>query len=348
MATRSLAERVLEGDVRAASRLMRNIDDGEESATEALRALFPKTGRAYIIGITGSPGAGKSTLTDRLIACYRKAGKKVGVLAVDPTSPFTGGAILGDRIRMQEHATDPGVFIRSLATRGNLGGLSRATGDCIRVMDAMGQDVIIVETVGVGQDEIDIAQMAHTTIVVSVPGMGDDIQAIKAGILEVADIFAVNKADLDGADRMVRELRMMLELRHAVKAPPMDHDAHHRMVRAKAEGRHEELADVPPAPPEWEPPILKVIAARNQGVEELVQAVERHRAFLDETGQRQEKERARAAMQFVTLLRERLLRSALDRLERESGRLDEVAGRIAAREADPYALADELAGQLSE
>lgn len=348
MATRSLSERVLEGDVRAASRLMRHIDDGEEGATAELRALFPKTGRAYIIGITGSPGAGKSTLTDRLIARFRKAGKKVGVIAVDPTSPFTGGAILGDRIRMQDHATDPGVFIRSLATRGNLGGLSRATGDCIRVMDAMGQDVVIVETVGVGQDEIDIAQMAHTTIVVTVPGMGDDIQAIKAGILEVADVFAINKSDLDGADRMVRELRMMLELRHAVKAPPLDHDAHHRMVRAKAEGRHEEVAETPAAEREWEPPILKVIAARNQGVDELVKAVEDHRAFLDETGKRKEKERTRAAMQFVALLRERLLRSALGRLERERGRLDEVAGRIADRQADPYALAEELASQLTE
>src|SRR5512140_300936 len=257
---------------------MRDIDDGLASATGELRALFPKTGRAYVIGITGSPGAGKSTLTDRLIAHYRKAGQSVGVLAVDPTSPFTGGAILGDRIRMQDHATDPGVFIRSLATRGNLGGLSRATGDCIRVMDAMGQDIVLVETVGVGQDEIDIAQMAHTTLVVTVPGMGDDVQAIKAGILEVADIFVVNKSDLDGADRMVRELRMMLELRHAVKAPAMDHDAHHRMVRAKAEGRHVEES---PAPREWEPPILKVVAAKDQGVDELVEAVAQHRAFLD-------------------------------------------------------------------
>ncbi len=341
-----LSQRVLEGDVRAASRLMRNIDDGHPGAMADLRALFPRTGRAYIIGITGSPGAGKSTLTDRLISRFRKQGLKVGVLAVDPTSPFTGGAILGDRIRMQEHATDPGVFIRSLATRGNLGGLSRATGDCIRVMDAMGQDIILVETVGVGQDEIDIAQMAHTTVVVTVPGMGDDIQAIKAGILEVADVFAVNKSDLDGADRTVRELRMMLELRHAVKAPPMDHDAHHRMVRAKAEGRHVE--EETPASREWEPPILKVVAAKNQGVEELAAAVEQHRAFLDETGLRKDKERARAAMQFIALLRERLLRGALARLERERGRLDEVAERIAARQADPYALAEELASQLAE
>jgi LAO/AO transport system kinase len=326
----SLSERVLQGDVRAASRLMRNIDDGEAAATEALRELFPKTGRAYIIGITGSPGAGKSTLTDRLIAHVRKAGKTVGVLAVDPTSPFTGGAILGDRIRMQDHATDPGVFIRSLATRGNLGGLSRATGDCIRVMDAMGRDVIIVETVGVGQDEIDIAQMAHTTIVVAVPGMGDDIQAIKAGILEVADIFVVNKSDLDGADRVVRELRMMLELRHAVKAHPMSHEAQSA------------------GPREWEPPILKVVAARDQGVAELLKTIEEHRTFLDETGQRKVKERTRAAAQFVALLRERLLSSALSRLERERGRLEEVAGRIAERQADPYALAEELASQLAE
>src|SRR5688572_13534202 len=234
---------------------MRHIDDELPEATLALRALFAHTGKAYVIGITGAPGSGKSTLTDRLIAWHRKQGKSVGVIAVDPTSPFTGGAILGDRIRMQSHATDPKVFIRSLATRGNLGGLSRATGDCIRVMDAMGRQVVIVETVGVGQDEIDIAQMAHTTVVVLVPGMGDDIQAIKAGILEVADVFVVNKADLDGADRAVRELSGMLELRHAVKAPPLDHDAHHRMVRAKAEGLP---VPAPAGPPEWEPPILKV------------------------------------------------------------------------------------------
>jgi LAO/AO transport system kinase len=338
----SLAERVLTGDVRAASRLMRLIDDADPAATKELQAIFPKTGRAYVIGITGAPGAGKSTLTDRLIAQYRKQGLTVGVIAVDPTSPFTGGAILGDRIRMQGHATDPGVFIRSLATRGNLGGLSRATGDCLRVMDAMGRDVVIVETVGVGQDEIDIAQLAHTTIVVLVPGMGDDIQAIKAGILEVADVFAVNKADLDGADRVVRELRSMLELRHAVRAPPMDHDAHHRMVRAKAEGRPPEK---PEGPPEWEPPIQKVIAAKDQGVDELAAAVARHREFLESTGQRVQREQNRALTQFLALLRERLLKAGLERLERERGNLSDVARRIADREADPYALADELAGK---
>lgn len=337
-----LHERVLAGDVRAASRLMRLIDDGEPQATKELQAVFPHTGKAYVVGITGAPGAGKSTLTDRLIAHYRKQGLTVGVIAVDPTSPFTGGAILGDRIRMQGHATDPGVFIRSLATRGNLGGLSRATGDCLKVMDAMGRDVVLIETVGVGQDEIDIAQLAHTTVVVLVPGMGDDIQAIKAGILEVADVFAVNKADLDGADRVVRELRVMLELRHAVKAPPMDHDAHHRMVRAKAEGK------APPkeeASQEWEPPIQKVVAAKDQGVDELVGAVAQHRAFLESTGQRLQREQNRALTQFLALLRERLLKAGLERLERERGNLSDVAKRIAERQADPYALADELAGK---
>lgn len=334
----SLAARVLDGDIRAASRLMRRIDDGEASATEDLRALFPKTGRAWVIGITGSPGAGKSTLTDRLIAKYRKEGKTVGVIAVDPTSPFTGGAILGDRIRMQDHATDPGVFIRSLATRGNLGGLSRATGDCIRVMDAMGRDVILVETVGVGQDEIDIAQMAHTTCVVVVPGMGDDIQAIKAGILEVADVFVVNKADLDGSDRTVRELRQMLELRHAVKAS-MDHDQYHRMtVKVRPEKKE--------TPDEWEPPILKVVAAKDQGVDDLVKAISEQHAWLSKTGNKLEKEKARAGIQFVSLLRERLLRKALSKLEREKGRFDDVATRIAERRADPYDLADELASKL--
>jgi len=339
----SLVDRVLAGEVRAASRLMRRIDDEDPSATADLQKLFPRTGRAYVLGITGSPGTGKSTLTDRVVARFRAQGLSVGVLAVDPTSPFSGGAILGDRIRMQAHASDPGVFIRSLATRGSLGGLSRATGDCIRVMDAMGKDVIVVETVGVGQDEIDIAQMAHTTLLVTVPGMGDDIQAIKAGILEVADVFIVNKADLDGADRTVRELRQMLELRHALRRPPVEHDRQHRL-KTRAAGKP---AETPPPSDEWEPPILKVIAARDQGLEPVMEAVARHREFLERTGQRAERERARARMQFLALLRNRLLQSALDRLEAEKGRLDEVALSIARREADPYALAETLAHQLA-
>jgi LAO/AO transport system kinase len=334
-----LSDRILKGEVRAASRLMRLIDDGNPDATAHLQAIFPKTGRAWVVGVTGSPGAGKSTLTSRLVAHFRKQNKTVGVLAVDPTSPFTGGAILGDRIRMQEHSSDIGVFIRSLATRGNLGGLSRATGDCIKVMDAMGRDLVIVETVGVGQDEIDIAQLAHTTIVVLVPGMGDDIQAIKAGILEVADVFAVNKSDLEGADRVVRELRAMLELRHAVKAQPMDHDAHHRMVRAKAEGTFVE----PPVDDEWDPPIQKVIAAKDEGVDALVEKIQGHQRRLISTGEKAKKDELRALTQFMSLLREKLLRSGLDRLERERGNIGDLAQKIARLEADPYALAEELA-----
>ncbi len=309
-----LAARVRAGDVRAAARLMRDLDDRVPSAEGVLRELFPHTGRAQVIGLTGAPGTGKSSLADRLIAHHRRAGRSVGVVAVDPTSPFTGGAILGDRIRMQDHALDPGVFIRSLATRGHLGGLSRSAADLVAVLDAMGKDVILVETVGVGQDEIEVASLAHTVVVVTVPGMGDDVQAIKAGVLEIADVFAVNKSDREGADRTVRELEGMLEL------------------RGPGSG--------------WEPPIVRTVAVADQGTAELGQAIDRHRAHLGSTeqGRIRSAERARAA--FLGRLRESLLERALARLEEEEGRLDEVAARIAARQADPYQLADELAGRL--
>ena len=336
----SLTDRVLSGDVRAAARLMRDLDDRLPEAEAALRTLFPRTGRAYVVGITGAPGAGKSSLTDRLIAHYRAAGKTVGVVAIDPTSPFSGGAILGDRIRMQDHALDPGVFIRSLATRGHLGGLSRSTSDVVQVLDAMGKDLIVVETVGVGQDEIEVASFAHTVVVVAVPGLGDDVQAIKAGVLEIADVFAVNKADREGADRTIRDLQMMLELRRtAGSRPPLDHDAAHRFTR--------QGGDAPPPPQgEWEPPIVRTVALKGEGVAELAQAIEAHRAHLESTGGRRAREAARARAAFVTVLRERLLAGALERLEAEMGRLDAVAERIAAREADPYALAEELAARL--
>ncbi len=242
-------DRVLAGDVRVAARLMRDIDDRTTAARAALKALHPHTGRAYIVGITGNPGAGKSTVVDALIAHYRAAGDKVGVVAVDPTSPFSGGAILGDRIRMQRHFTDDGVFIRSLATRGHLGGLSRSTFDVVAVLDAMGYQRILVETVGVGQDEVEVMKAAHTSVVVTVPGLGDDIQAIKAGILEIADVLVVNKADREGADRTERDLMHMLDLRAAGERKDVE--------------------------------IIRTIANRGlgngSGIAELAEAIERHR-----------------------------------------------------------------------
>jgi LAO/AO transport system kinase len=340
MAASAIAGRVLAGDVRSAARLMRDLDDRLPEAEAALRELFPRTGRAYVVGLTGAPGAGKSSLTDRLIGHYRKAGKTVGVIAVDPTSPFTGGAILGDRIRMQDHALDEGVFIRSLGTRGHLGGLSRSTSDLVQVMDAMGKDVVLVETVGVGQDEIEVASLAHTVVVVAVPGLGDDVQAIKAGVLEIADVFAVNKADREGADRTVRDLQGMLELRRTVMARPVDHDVHHRPVGAPT-------ARAPAAAIDWEPTIVRTVAVKGEGIDDLVAAVAAHRAHLEATGEKRTREVARARAAFVSVLRERLLAGALARLEAEMGRLDAVAARIADRTADPYALADELAARLA-
>ena len=305
----ALADRVLQGDVRAAARLMRLIDDAQPAAEGELRALFPSTGRAQLIGITGNPGAGKSTLVDRLIAHLRGMGKTVGVVAVDPTSPFTGGAILGDRIRMQDHALDPGVFIRSLATRGQLGGLSRATGDCVRVLDAMGKDVVIVETVGVGQDEVEVCRLAHTTVVVVVPGLGDDIQAIKAGILEVADLFCVNKADREGADRTVRDLRQMLEL----------------------------------SATEREVAIVKCVASQGEGIGELWDAIEAHYRFLQGGPGLLQRETQRARFELIEILRDRMLRAAVERLTAQGAHLDELALRIARRDLDPYSVAEEAA-----
>ncbi|MCF8129379.1 MAG: methylmalonyl Co-A mutase-associated GTPase MeaB, partial [Deltaproteobacteria bacterium] len=209
---KDLVEKVTSGDVRTVARLIRDVDDGMPEVREALKALYPHTGKAYIIGITGAPGVGKSTLVDQMVAHLRKRGKTVGVLAVDPTSPFSGGAILGDRVRMQRHSMDSGVFIRSLATRGHFGGLTQSTRSAIDILDAMGKDVILVETVGVGQDEVDVVRSAHTTVIVVIPGMGDDIQAIKAGILEVGDIFLINKSDREGTDKTLNELRLMIEM----------------------------------------------------------------------------------------------------------------------------------------
>ena len=305
-----LAEKILQGDIRAAARLMRDIDDGFPSSIQELKQLYPYTGRAYLIGITGPPGAGKSTLVDQLTAAYRKLGKRVGIVAVDPTSPFTGGAILGDRIRMNRHADDEGVFIRSLATRGCLGGISRSTGDVVNVMDAMGMDVIIIETVGVGQDEVDIVRMAHTTTVVMVPGLGDDIQAIKAGILEIADVFVVNKADRDGADRPVRELSMMLEM-----------------------GERKTGA--------WLPKVLRTEASRGVGIEELVAEYETHRNYLFSSGVIDRFTNEKNSVVFTEMLKERLFRDIYERIV-ENGTYSRIVTGMANRSTDPYSAVDNI------
>ena len=270
---------------------------------QELKTLYPHTGNAYIIGITGPPGAGKSTLTDQITAAFRKSGKRVGIVAVDPTSPFTGGAILGDRIRMNRHADDEGVFIRSLATRGALGGISRSTGEVVNIMDAMGMDIVIIETVGVGQDEIDIVRMAHTTVVVMVPGLGDDIQAIKAGILEIADVFVVNKADREGADRTSRELSMMLEMGN------------------RKDG-------------EWLPKVMKTEASRGVGIDELVTEFGEHRSWLFESGTINRFLAEKNSAIFAEMLKERLFRTVYDRLT-ASGELEAIVSGMGTRSCRP-------------
>ncbi|GAA1891546.1 methylmalonyl Co-A mutase-associated GTPase MeaB [Streptantibioticus ferralitis] len=306
----TLVEQARDGRPRAVARLISLVEGASPQLREVMAALAPLTGGAYVVGLTGSPGVGKSTSTSALVTAYRKRGKRVGVLAVDPSSPFSGGALLGDRVRMSDHASDPGVYIRSMATRGHLGGLAWAAPQAIRVLDAAGCEVILVETVGVGQSEVEIAAQADTSVVLLAPGMGDGIQAAKAGILEIGDVYVVNKADRDGADATARELNHMLGL-------------------GEARG-----------PGDWRPPIVKTVAARGEGIDEVVEALEKHRAWMEERGVLADRRRRRAALEVehiaVTALRRRIGDLHGDR------RLDALAERIISGETDPYTAADEL------
>ncbi len=291
------------------ARLMSLIEDKSPEATPTLKGLYPYTGQAFIIGITGPPGSGKSTLTDQLVQEFRRGGKTVGIVAVDPTSPFTGGAILADRIRMQRHSLDADVFIRSMATRGHLGGLAKATNDVVNVLDAAGKEIIFVETVGVGQDEVEVVKTAHTCIVVTVPGLGDDIQAIKAGILEIADIFAVNKADREGAEKTVTELQAMMSLS--------------------------------PERPGWQPPILKTVALDGKGIPELAEGILAHQAHLAREGVWQRRQRERSRAMFLEVLQEEATRRLVEQAV-ANGSLEGMIERIAQRDLDPYTAVEEV------
>jgi len=307
----SWIDRVRAGDLRTMARTISAIEDGDARTTELLKGLFPFTGSARILGVTGSPGAGKSTLVDQLAREYRKLEKTVGIVAVDPTSPYTGGAILGDRIRMQSHHADPGIFIRSMATRGFLGGLARTTTDVTTVLDAAGKDLVIVETVGVGQDEVDIVRLADITLVILVPGMGDDVQTIKAGIMEIADIFVINKADHEGSDRVEREIRNMQTLAGSIRED------------------------------KWVAPVVKTVASTGSGVPELVTAIANYEQHLKSKGLLQKLRASHWRERLVEMLREslfqRLMRGSLTTSE-----LAEVAGEIAEHQRDPYSLVEEI------
>jgi LAO/AO transport system ATPase len=313
----ALVERAREGDARSVARLISLVEDASPALREVAAALAPHTGHAQVLGLTGSPGVGKSTTTTALVRSLRQAGKRVGVLAVDPSSPFSGGALLGDRVRMQDHAGDPGVYIRSMASRGHLGGLAWSTPQALRVLDAAGYDVVLIETVGVGQSELEIASLADTTLVLVAPGMGDGIQAAKAGILEVADVFVVNKADRDGADQTVRDLRYMLSLG----------------------GRHSEVGH-------WRPPICKTVASRDtdNGVDEVLVKVEEHRQWLESSGEGHRRRSERAAREIEAIA----LASLRERMGdvHGSAALGSLADSVVAGENDPYRAADELLAQL--
>ena len=310
-----LVERARGGQPRAVARLISLVENDATELREIAAALSPFGGRAQVVGLTGSPGVGKSTTTSAMVGVLRAAGKRVGVLAVDPSSPFSGGALLGDRVRMQDHATDDGVFIRSMASRGQLGGLSAAVPQALRVLDAAGCDVVLIETVGVGQAEVEIASLADTTLLVVAPGFGDGIQAAKAGIIEIADVFVVNKADRDGADQVARDLRYMQSLG----------------------GRHS-------VPGSWRPPIVKAVASRGEGIDKIIEEIEKHRAWMDEHAELSHRRRARAAAEIEAIaLGTVKLRFAE---VHGSAALDAAAARVVDGDTDPYTAADQLIAEL--
>ncbi len=308
----SLVRRITSGDARAIARAISKVEDGSENAAQIMKEIFPHSGRGFVIGITGPPGAGKSSLVDKLALLYRQRKEGVGIVAVDPSSPFSGGAILGDRIRMQALGLDPGVFIRSMATRGNLGGLARATVDAVTILDAAGYSRLIVETVGVGQDEVEIVKAADVSVVVLVPGMGDDIQAIKAGIMEIGDIFVINKADREGVYATEKELEALLSL------------------SVREDG--------------WQAPIIKTIATESKGIDNLAAAIESYRDFHFKTDLGSQRRRAVARWRILELLRERLLARTLDS-DSASEKLDRLTNEVARRQRDPYSAVEELIKQ---
>jgi len=305
----SLVDRVAAGDPNAVARAISKVEDGAVEAAELMKAIFPRTGRALVVGITGAPGAGKSSLVDKLAAVYRRRGERVGIVAVDPSSPFSGGAILGDRIRMQALGLDKGVFIRSMATRGNLGGLARATVDAVAILDAAGYTKILVETVGVGQDEVEIVKTADVCVVVLVPGMGDDVQTMKAGIMEIGDVFVINKADREGVLRTQKELESLLA------------------IAAREDG--------------WQPPIVKTVATESKGIEELAEAVNRCHEAQAKMDTCRVRRQAIARWRILELWREQLLTRALDGAS-VSQRLDGLAAEVASKKRDPYSAVEEL------